>query len=159
MSTETPSTPLVVADDGELREIVQASLAQGTPVWIRAMGTSMEPTIPGGALVRVNALRRSVRRGDVILVLPMDGVPSLHRVWRVDDASVVTIGDNRLVPDAPVPRGSVAGLADKVRDGERVTDLRSGLIARWQVGLRRILRRIRTALHQALHRARRQHDG
>lgn len=145
-----PSTPLVVADEGELRGIVSAALKGGSPVWIRATGTSMEPTIPAGSLVRVSALAVPPKRGDVVLALPTDGIAAVHRVRRIEGDNVVTIGDNRLVEDRPVAAAAIAGIVDEMREGARTGPVRSGMRQWFLVELRRALRRVKASLARAL---------
>jgi len=94
----------------------------GGALWVRAPGGSMLPTIPRGALVRIQPLPEpGPSKGDIVLALTSDGEPVLHRVMMVFDHHLILRGDAALGADPPIPLAKVIGLATHVRDeaGER----------------------------------------
>lgn len=100
----------------ELIDVVRTAMSEDVPVWIRVRGTSMLPTIPRLAEVRVRALPpRDLRRGDVVLAQLPGGQPVLHRVHRLSGDAIILKGDNMRRPDEPVPLRRIVGIADQVR--------------------------------------------
>jgi len=119
----TPSfgQPLRVERD-EMLGLTGDVIRAGGALWVRAPGGSMLPTIPRGALVRVERIPDAgLAKGDVVLALTSDGEPVLHRVTIVFDHHVILRGDAALTTDPPVPVGRVIGIATHVRHegGER----------------------------------------
>ena len=91
-------------------------------MWVRAPGGSMLPTIPRGALVRIQPLLEpGPSKGDIVLALTGDGEPVLHRVMMAFDHHLILRGDAALGGDPAIPLAQVIGLATHVRDeaGER----------------------------------------
>jgi len=78
-------------------------------------GSSMEPSIPGLARVRVQlSADKSYCRGDIVYFQTSDGY-MIHRVaWLVNRGQAAgflfTLGDNCLLPDLPVPKQQVLGI-------------------------------------------------
>ena len=72
----------------------------------------MEPALRDGDAVVVDLRDGSEARvGDVVLVLDDDGHTILHRVIARSRGALVTHGDARLGPDAPVALERVLGIA------------------------------------------------
>jgi signal peptidase I len=104
-------------NDPWCNDALVGALRVGRPVTWRALGHSMEPTIPAGSLVRVAPCEASaLRRGDVAACVRPDGGLMLHRVVAFDGQNLVrTWGDAMPTPDdAPSPVvGKVVALAER----------------------------------------------
>ena len=94
-----------------------AALRVGRPVTWRALGHSMEPTIPAGSFVRVAPCDvKALRRGEIAACLRPDGGLMLHRVISFDDEGRVrTWGDALPAPDAIASNvvGKVVSLGER----------------------------------------------
>ncbi|HEX8851080.1 MAG TPA: nucleotidyltransferase family protein [Gemmatimonadaceae bacterium] len=130
---------LAVSDE-QLLGLVREVVGGGAPMWIRARGSSMSPTVKDGALVRLVPLpARPLRRGDVVFAVMRGGKAVLHRVLEADAESVLLQGDNMAFPDAPLTRGDVIALADTVQQDTRASAIAarpplnpSRVLARWR---------------------------
>lgn len=85
-------------------------------------GHSMEPTIPNGTRVRIDfGPRVEANEGDVVVVTTRTGY-MIHRVvacWhRGRTRYVLTRGDGRWMPDAPVPDSELVGLVREIEGPE-----------------------------------------
>ena len=72
----------------------------------------MAPNYPAGSLVWVRRAPARLRPGMILLYRKPGGVPVLHRLVRVQEATggLILKGDANLLPDpAPVPRSWVQG--------------------------------------------------
>lgn len=132
-----------------LASLVRDATSAGRSTWIKVRGTSMLPTIPRIAEVRVDPVPPAgLQRGDVALVdCPGAGLV-MHRVLRIDNDTIHLKGDNRPQADPPVAREAVLGVAAELRTGGRSVVVRRLAIgslrfyvARWRTLLaRRALR-------------------
>lgn len=94
------------------------------PVRIRLAGNSMWPLIRiDRDHVTVVPLRRPLQRGDIVLFADDAGRYVVHRVWKLDEDCVITLGDHCVVPDAPLRHDQVWGLVTKLERGSHVIDL------------------------------------
>lgn len=88
-------------------------------VTIRLNGDSMRPLIRRGLdPVTILPLTGALRVGDVVLFQDTAQRYVLHRVRRIQDGQVQTLGDNCLAPDPWIPAEQVLGLAVKLRRGD-----------------------------------------
>lgn len=110
--------------------LIRDAVHAGGELWVCGSGSSMHPTVRHADLVLVAPLRRSVRRGDIVLV-PLGARLMLHRVALVEDDVVVTRGDAREHNDAPIAREKIVARAIAVRQDDVVTPL--GLTTRYGV--------------------------
>lgn len=96
------------------------------PVTICLEGESMRPLIRKGRdPVTIVPVRGEMKKGDVVLFTLGDGRYVVHRVWRLREGLVRTLGDNCVNPGAMVPEGTGA----RGRwFGSAGTDTRSGWI-------------------------------
>ena len=79
-------------------------------VTITLDGYSMLPLIRRGIdPVTVIPLQRPVKRGDVVLFTAGSGAYIVHRVWKIRDDCVQTLGDNCVQPDPWIPHANVLG--------------------------------------------------
>ena len=92
------------------------------PMRIPLDGDSMRPLIRRGRdRVTIVPLSRPLRRGDVVLFEYPAGRYVVHRVYRMRDESVRTLGDHCWNPDPWMPRACVLGLAIQFeRDGRTI---------------------------------------
>ncbi len=121
---------LKLAGPGVL-EVVREMLSETGTVRVRAAGTSMWPMIPDGAIVTLVRLEAPVRPGQIVL-MDWGGVPVLHRVLRVVEGAVYTMGDSCLDPDPPTDLPAVLALATAVADRRGVITL----VGSWSHGIR-----------------------
>lgn len=110
------------------------------PMQIPLEGDSMRPLIRGSRdLVSIIPLARPFKRGDVVLFEGAPGQYVAHRVRRIRDGYVQTLGDHCWYPDPWVPSGAVLGLAVMVeRNDRRIlldTPLLRALGRVWMAGL------------------------
>ena len=84
----------------ELQAVTALWARTGRTIEARFTGSSMEPAIPDGSLVRLRC-GGSPRLGDVVAFL-QDGRVLLHRLVATDPGLRLTRGDAVAVPDAPL---------------------------------------------------------
>ncbi|HEX8169047.1 MAG TPA: S24 family peptidase [Thermoanaerobaculia bacterium] len=90
-------------------DVIADLLARGHSVRFRAGGDSMDPIIHGQDVLHVEPLRgEPLRRGEVVLVLAERGLTA-HRIVRIDNAVVITRGDNAPADDPPVAPSRILG--------------------------------------------------
>lgn len=102
-------------------------LAQGgtvLPMRIPLDGDSMCPLIRRGRdRVTFVPLDRPLKRGDVALFEAPPGRYVAHRVYRLEENRVQTLGDHCWNPDPWMPVSAVLGLATQVERGKRTIPL------------------------------------
>lgn len=93
------------------------------PMRIPLDGDSMRPLIRRGRdMVSIVPLRRELKRGDVVLFEYPAGRYVVHRVRRIGEQQVQTLGDNCWNPDPPMQPSCVLGLATEAeRDGRHIS--------------------------------------
>ena len=80
------------------------------PVTIYLEGESMRPLIRKGRdPVTIVPVRGELKKGDVVLFTLGDGRYVVHRVWRLREGLVRTLGDNCVNPEPWFPRAQVLG--------------------------------------------------
>jgi hypothetical protein len=85
----------------------------------------MMPTVPGGSLLRVDALAGGPRRGELVAFVPTAG-PLLccHRAIATrEDGAVLTQGDKHQAPDGWLRNDQVVGVVRSFRLGGKQFDL------------------------------------
>jgi hypothetical protein len=121
---------------------------------IEAQGSSMEPTVPGGSVLRVEPLFGLPAPGELIAFVPQRGaLLCCHRVVARDGAShVVTQGDRHGAPDASSPLERIVGVVRSFTLGGRAYAVgpelprpRPSLYRRQRQRLVRLVRRVRAA--------------
>lgn len=120
------------------------------PVTICLEGDSMRPLIRRGRdPVTIVPLQRPLKKGDVVLFTLGDGRFVVHRVWRLRDGLVRTLGDHCQNPEPWFPQGQVLGQVIRFQRGGRAhrldTPLARALGRGWMAALplRRGLWRLR----------------
>jgi hypothetical protein len=113
----------VATDPETLRQL----LAAAGELRLVVVGGSMAPTIRSGDSVVIRPLDGAPRFGDVV-VYARAGQLWCHRVL-VPGRRMITKGDGRGRPDAPVPAGAIIGRAIALQRGLRIIKLH-GLAAR-----------------------------
>lgn len=116
--------------------------AAGGGLAIATVGSSMEPTIAGGAEVRLAATDRP-RRGEIWCYVGRDGRVVVHRVRSVGDEAVLMRGDANRSNDERVPTAWLVGRVTGVVGGRRFgpVDRLEALARQARGALRRRLRR------------------
>lgn len=96
------------------------------PVTICLEGDSMRPLIRRGIdRVTILPLSRPLEIGDIVLFHGGPGRYVVHRVWKMRDGSVKTLGDNCFYPDPWMPLENVWGIVVKMERGGRTYRLDS----------------------------------
>ena len=94
------------------------------PVRIQLNGSSMQPLIRRERdYVTIHPIHRPLKRGDIVLFADNTGRYVVHRVWKLDEHSVITLGDNCECPDVPLEHSQVWGLVVKLERGSHVIRL------------------------------------
>lgn len=144
--TGSPFGRALEVDRTKFRELVEEAFRAGASVWIRATGTSNEPSIPANATVRLCPRTGRVRVGDVVLVLRPGSRPLLHRVRWILGSRINTIGDARQASDPVVTLDDIAGFVDVVEMDGEMRPLRRGLWTALLLELRRLGRSFKIAV-------------
>ena len=106
----------------EWRKLTQEGLS--IPVRIQLNGYSMQPLVRRlRDHVTIIPLKRPLKRGDVVLFADDLGRYVVHRVWKLDETCVTTLGDHCYQPDPPLEYSRVWGLVTKLERGSRVISL------------------------------------
>ena len=148
-----PAPSSIELSSGDQIELLSDLLRLGQPVDVRVAGPCMRPWAFGGDRLRVEAMRRPLRRGDVVLTRTETGLFA-HRVVSVAARTVRTRGDLSDVADPDWRPDQVLGQVVAVQSkwGYRLPlDARLlGLVGLWAApGFRmgvRCWRRLRGAL-------------
>ena len=102
------------------------------PMRIFLEGDSMRPLIRRGRdLVTIVPLTRPLKRGDVVLFEFPPGRYVVHRVYRLRDGFVQTLGDHCWNPDAWMPERQVLGQVVQAERGRMIIPLDSALVRGW----------------------------
>lgn len=133
---------------------LREQLAREGAINIEAQGSSMEPTVPGGSVLRVEPLVGLPAPGELIAFVPQRG-PFLccHRVIAHDGTrEVVTQGDRHGATDASSPHERIVGVVRSFTLGGRAYAVgpelprpRPSLYRRQRQRLVRLVRRVRAA--------------
>ena len=82
-------------------------------------GSSMVPTLPDGSTIRIQCANpEAVRSGDVVAVRTVQGLVTHRVVYRLRRGGcdlLLTRGDARWLPDAPITLRSVVGIVSQVQ--------------------------------------------
>ena len=82
------------------------------PVTIPLEGSSMQPLIRRSSdPVTIVPLQRPLKIGDVVLFTTGPGRYVVHRVWKLEEERVQTLGDNCINPDPWLPYACILGQA------------------------------------------------
>ena len=93
------------------------------PVEITLDGTSMQPLIRKGRdIVTILPPDGELRIGDIVLFRRADGAYVVHRVYRIEEDRVITLGDNCENPDPPIHRSRILGNVKTIRRGNRLIE-------------------------------------
>ncbi len=95
-------------------------------VQVSLVGDSMRPLIRKNTdTVTVAPVYRDLKKGDIVLFRRDDRDYVVHRIKRIVDGKVITLGDRCVDFDAPIPISSVWGIAVKLQRGDRNLNLDS----------------------------------
>ena len=88
-------------------------LLEGQSVQIRVQGQSMLPFFQSGSRITLRPLRDGdLRRGNVVLGETDNGHFVVHRIYRIDEATVTLLGDGNLAGTETIPRNRIYGIVD-----------------------------------------------
>ena len=136
-------------DNTALFEEIRAMLAQGLDARFTVSGNSMWPTLAHNRDSVVVRACTKPKRGDVVLLCPMEGQYLLHRVYKVRKDRIYTCGDGNCFRDGAFPVSCVMGTVVTLeRKGKQipVSSLRYRLCTtlwRWAYPVRRLLLKIK----------------
>lgn len=104
---------------------LRAQLALDGALSFEAVGSSMEPTVPGGSVLRVTPLAAPLAVGELVAFVPARGpLVCCHRVVAIDaDGRVLTQGDRHRVSDGYAPPEHVVGVVRSFELGGRTYPL------------------------------------
>ena len=99
------------------------------PLSINVVGNSMIPLIRS-RVDRVFVERTGsseLRLGDIVLIrMKGNGLDYvLHRIWKIKNSAIITLGDGNSKPDAPVSNNDIVGYATELHRGNRIIDLQN----------------------------------
>jgi hypothetical protein len=102
---------------GALRE----QIAREGALELEAIGSSMEPTLPGGSVVRIEPLTGAPAHGELVALVPEGGaLLCCHRVVAFDERGyVLTQGDRTGVPDGYAATDRLIGVVRSFTLGGR----------------------------------------
>lgn len=105
---------------GVLKEL----LADGKQVSLAVTGSSMEPFLTGGRdQVLLVPVKRSLKKGDLVLFQRENGAYVLHRILRVTSEGCILIGDGQQETEGPIQRERILGVAElALRNGESISE-------------------------------------
>lgn len=91
---------------------IERLLEQGQRIQIRPQGYSMYPMfVPGrDEAILEKAGGRRLRRGDVILYRRDGGILVLHRICKLREGAIYTVGDNQREVEGPLRPDQVRGI-------------------------------------------------
>lgn len=109
-----------VEDPAAIANLLGLLRRQGAEVDCDVCGSSMEPTVPEGATVRIRLDGAAAAPVGAVLAILLDGTLSVHRLLARGRAHaargwVVTHGDANTFCDAPLPAQAVLGQVTAVR--------------------------------------------
>lgn len=117
MNDNTPS----LEAEGIPEEIWEAMAAECADIAIDVpvLGSSMKPLLrPKGDSVKIMPLRRDLMKGDIIVFRRDDGRLIMHRIFRLTETHIQTVGDNCDKPDREIPYDAVFGLVTHIQRGK-----------------------------------------
>lgn len=119
MNNPVSSTQFTLSVEEWIKESEKGPVPQAE---ITLSGYSMQPLIQYGRdTVTVSQITRPPEVGDIVLFRRRDGVYVMHRIKKITDDSIITIGDNCIREDSPIRHDQVCGLAVKtVRNGRSI---------------------------------------
>lgn len=98
-------------------------------VTTRLCGDSMRPLIRREKdEVTIQPLYRNLKRGDIVLFRSGYGRYVVHRVWKLQEQRVQTVGDNCWEPDPWMPYEHVLGLAVCMKRNGRSIRLNNAIV-------------------------------
>lgn len=101
---------------------------ENIPVTLMLDGESMRPLIRKQKdNITVIPVYRKLKKGDIVLFVRRDGAYVVHRVNKIKDETVITIGDNCVVFDAEIPVSDVWGIVVKEERNGKTISLDSAL--------------------------------
>ena len=96
-----------------LFEEARKELAEGRSVTLSVQGQSMLPCFQSGSRITLRPLRDGdLRRGNVVLGETDNGHFVVHRIYRIDEATVTLLGDGNLAGTETIPRNRIYGIVD-----------------------------------------------
>ncbi len=95
--------------------------------------------------VTIAPLYRPLKAGDILLFFRADGKYVVHRLYRIQEDTVQTLGDGCLQPDAPIRMDSVWGIVTFLERGKircRLDSVTSRMAGRFWMAMLPVRRRM-----------------
>lgn len=110
--------------ESKLLELGESLLKEGKSISFVARGRSMQPSIEDGDLVRIKPLEKRLPNiGDIVFFRGPAGVPTLHRLLRIEGEQFVFRGDALSRVVERVEREQVLGVLESLeRNGKLIHD-------------------------------------
>ena len=91
--------------------------------YLQVSGTSMLPVLRARDYVRIKQISEDLHRGDIVVFQKSNGLIT-HRVLRIsttdeDNVTLLTKGDNSIVPDPPITSSVIIGKVVAIRRNKR----------------------------------------
>jgi hypothetical protein len=104
-----------------LASALREQVAREGVIEIEALGSSMEPTVPGGSVLRIEPVQSSPVVDELVAFVSHRGaLLTCHRVVAIDErGQLLTQGDRHRVPDGFVRPDQVIGIARSFKLGGR----------------------------------------
>lgn len=110
----------------ELMPVIRAALERGQLVRMTVNGSSMLPFLRDGDVVELEPISTVLTLGEIVLAQSVAGHYVIHRIVRVQEASVWLRGDAQEQCEGPLPRHAVFGRAVTASRNGRVRTLDRG---------------------------------
>lgn len=90
-------------------------------VWLRVQGKSMRPFLREGRDTVVFSKPERLKVGDIVVFM-RNGYYIMHRIIKIENGYISTLGDNLKTPEEKIPvENVVAKAVSAVRDGKEIT--------------------------------------
>lgn len=77
---------------------------------LEVVSGSMEPTIKKGDMIIINTKNKDIKVNDIITYKGNEGEFVTHRIIDINDADIITKGDNNNTEDKPINKSAIVGI-------------------------------------------------
>jgi len=116
-------------------KLILPIMREGYKLKLCPQGGSMIPFLVGGrdeAVLSIPEIDFKLRVNDIVLFRIENGVHVLHRICRIDESGIYTLGDAQLEREGPFRREDILAVCDYIiRKGKKITrtNLRYNILA------------------------------
>jgi hypothetical protein len=128
-------------------------MREGYGLRICPRGGSMIPFLVGGrdeAVISIPSSDFRLKKNDIVLYQIQNGIHVLHRICRINQKGIFTLGDSQLQIEGPLQRDDIIAVAEYIiRKGKKIerTNLQYNILAsiwRWLRPFRRVIMSVYT---------------